>query len=98
MPYEHLIKAEAVWEKTKKIVENGSIVASVKINKSGKEFRKTNFPNKKFSTVAHVRPHAKNASDTYPLPIEDKITQVKNYTKHSFWLNASYIRDNIYLV
>ena len=96
MPYEHLIEAEAVWEKTKNVVKNGSIVASIKINKSGKEIRKTNFPSKKFSTVSHVRPHAQNARDTYPLPIEDKVTHIKNYTKHSFWLNASYIRDNIY--
>jgi len=39
----------------------------------GKEVRLTNFPNKKFSSIAHVRPHAKNANDTYPLPKEDSL-------------------------
>jgi hypothetical protein len=44
-----------------------------------------------------VRPHAKNTSDTFPLPIIDKLLNVSEYTKHSFWLNNSYVRDEIYL-
>lgn len=44
-----------------------------------------------------VRPHARNAADTYELPFADKLTGLTEYTKHSFWLNASYVKDEIYL-
>jgi hypothetical protein len=43
------------------------------------------------------RPHAKNANDTYPLPKEDRLTKLNDYTKHCFWLNNTYVRDEIYL-
>ena len=69
----------------------------IKTDKNGKEVRFTNFPSKKFSSISHVRPHAKDASDTYPLPKKDKLTKQMEYTKHCFWLNNSYIRDEIFL-
>ena len=92
MPYSDIQEAEKVWAKTKEIVTNGNIVKEV-----DEGIRYTNFPNKKFSSVAHVRPHASNAADTYPLPTKDKVTQAVEYTKHCFWLNAVYVRDEIYL-
>jgi DNA mismatch repair protein MutH len=92
MPYSDILKAKMVWLRTKKIVLSGQIVKEVK----GKK-RYTNFPNKSFSSVSHVRPHAANAEDTYPLPTRDKLTQLEHYTKHCFWLNNKYVRDNIYL-
>lgn len=97
MPYEDLKKVKRVWKKTKEVVASGNIVADKYVNKSGKEIRKTNFPDKKFSDIAHVRPHAQNASDTYALPTPDIFTNAKEYTKHCFWLNNSYVRDKIYL-
>lgn len=96
MPYNDLLKAKKVWTKTKQIVTNGEIVKAVKTDKNGKEARVTNFPSKKFSKVSHVRPHAKDASDTYLLPVKDNFTNQVEYTKHCFWLNNTYIRDNIY--
>ena len=92
MPYKDIMQAKVVWEKTKAIVESGNIVKNIKNNK-----RRTNFPDKKFNSVSHVRPHARNADDTYPLPTADRLTHLKHYTKHSFWLNSRYIRDEIYL-
>lgn len=92
MPYADILEAEKVWAKTKYIVSKGNIVREVK----GKT-RYTNFPNKKFNSVSHVRPHATNAADTYPLPTKDKLTKAKEYTKHCFWLNNTYVRDEIYL-
>lgn len=92
MPYSDILEAEKVWAKTKDIVSKGEIVKVVK----GKT-RYTNFPNKAFNSVSHVRPHATNASDTYPLPTKDKLTKAKEYTKHCFWLNNTYVRDEIYL-
>lgn len=96
MPYNDLLKAEKVWIKTKQIVTNGEIVKMIKTDKNGKEVRITNFPSKKFSKVSHVRPHAKDTLDTYSLPVKDKFTNQAEYTKHCFWLNNTYIRDNIY--
>lgn len=92
MPFQDIEIAKEVWLKTKEIVSNGDIVKEIKENR-----RFTNFPNKKFNSVSHVRPHAKNALDTFPLPNQDKLTKLKAYTKQCFWLNNTYIRDEIYL-
>ncbi len=81
-----------VWEKTKELVSNGNIVSEIVNGK-----RKTNFPNKSFHKIAHVRPHAKDSNDTYPLPVPDRLTGESAYTKHCFWLNDTYIKDEIYL-
>lgn len=92
MPYVEILEAEKVWAKTKEIVSKGKIVKEV-IGTT----RHTNFPNKSFNSVSHVRPHATNAADTYPLPTKDKLTKANEYTKHCFWLNNTYVRDEIYL-
>ncbi len=97
MPYLDLIEVEKVWTKTKQIVAKGEIVKEIKINKKGKEIRFTNFPSKKFSSISHVRPHATNALDTYDLPKKDKVTNQNEYTKHCFWLNNTYVKNEIYL-
>jgi DNA mismatch repair endonuclease MutH len=92
MPYQDILEARKVWDETKKIVLNGTIVKKLDGTK-----RLTNFPNKRFNKVSHVRPHASNSLDTYPLPVNDKLTNTNCYTKHCFWLNNSYVRDKIYL-
>jgi hypothetical protein len=92
MPYADILEAEKVWKKTKEIVKKGNIVKEIKNG-----IRYTNFPNKSFNSVSHVRPHATNADDTFPLPKKDKLTKEKEYTKHCFWLNNTYVRDEIYL-
>ncbi len=97
MPYLDLIEVEKVWTKTKQIVAKGEIVKEIKTNKNGKEIRFTNFPSKKFSSISHVRPHATNALDTYELPKKDKLTKQNKYTKHCFWLNNTYVKNEIYL-
>ena len=97
MPYSDLLKVEKVWTKTQQIIAKGEIVKGFKTDKNGKVSRETNFPNKSFSNISHVRPHAKDASDTYSLPKKDKSTKQTEYTKHCFWLNNSYVKDEIYL-
>lgn len=91
MPYADILEAEKVWTKTKEIVLKGEIVKEV-VGTT----RYTNFPNKFFNSVSHVRPHATNAADTYPLPVQDNLTKANVYTKHCFWLNNKYVRDEIY--
>lgn len=93
MPFGDIKKAKHVWEKTKQIILDGNVVAEV----TSKGIRKTNFPNTKFNYIAHVRPHAQNANDTLPLPFNDKLTGLAAYTKHCFWLNSTYIRDEIFM-
>ena len=92
MPCADLLEVEKVWLETKRIVNTGTIVRKVDAKK-----RYTNFPNKKFNHVSHVRPHAQNANSTYPLPVRDSFAGKLVYTKHCFWLNNRYIRDEIYL-
>ena len=97
MPYSDLVEVKKVWTKTQQVVAEGKIVRGLKTAATGKISRLTNFPDKEFSSVSHVRPHAKNSSDTYPLPKMDELTKKHEYTKHCFWLNNSYVRDEIYL-
>lgn len=88
-----LEEAKEVWDSTVDLIKNGNIVSTV----TNKGIRKTNFPKKTENRISHVRPHAKNANDTYPLPVKDQVTNQIEYTKHCFWLNASYVRDEIFL-
>jgi hypothetical protein len=92
MSFKEINESQRVWEFTKEIINQGNIVNRIKDGK-----RYTNLPSKKFSNVSHVRPHALNSKDTYPLPIKDKVSGLSEYTKHCFWLNNSFIRDYIYL-
>ena len=48
-----------------------------------------NLPRITESPILHVRPHAKNRKDTYPTVDGEQVT------KKSFWLNKSYIKQQI---
>lgn len=78
-------EVKSAWDKTVEVIKNGNIVKSV-----GKT-RKTNFPGMKENNVAHVRPHGRNSKDVFELPVADKLTGCKVYTKHCFWLNNKYL-------
>ena len=73
-----------VWQKTINIIEEG-----VTITHKGKRTY-NNLPSPSENQILHVRPHARNKEDTYPLPGGG------NLTKQSFWLNNSYILNQIY--
>ena len=77
-----------MWEKTQCTIKNGDIVREISSN--GR--RKTNFVGMKDNLVCHVRPHGGAAIDVCELPVKDKFTGKKEYTKHCFWVNSSYIR------
>lgn len=93
MPQEDLVEAEKVWRTTLGLINTGKIVKNIKINKQNKSIRETYFPSSSSNRVAHVRPHGSNASDTYPLPVNDQLTGEDAYTKHCFWLNISYLKE-----
>ena len=84
MPYNDLeVEVRKVWEKTVSVIKNGLEINVV--NGTGYN----NFPKASENRVCHVRPHGKNAQDTYELP------DGRQYTKQCFWLNNSYIYSQI---
>lgn len=48
-----------------------------------------NLPKASGSRVAHVRPHGRDSTDTAPLPTGGSMT------KQCFWLNNSYVAEQI---
>ncbi|MEH7081028.1 hypothetical protein V7101_20900, partial [Bacillus velezensis] len=74
IPTEDLVEVEHVWNKTVAQIQNG---------------KAHDLPKQTESRVAHVRPHAKNALDTYPTPYGEDVV------KKCFWLNNSYILEQI---
>ncbi len=83
IPARDLQEVQRVWERTVKVIRAG-----VKLKSDGKVTH-NNLPKAKESRVAHVRPHAQNARDTYPLP------DGREMPKQCFWLNNSYIAEQI---
>ena len=84
MPYEDLEKdVRSVWEKAVKVLKDGLKIEE----KDGRNFN--NFPKQSENRVSHIRPHARNAADTYELP------DGRQYPKQCFWLNNSYILEQI---
>ena len=77
-----------MWLKTYDVIKNGNIIKSI-----DNGIRKTNFPGMSDNKVCHVRPHTRDAKDTYPLPVNDILTGVSEYTKQCFWLNNTYIEN-----
>ena len=90
MPKEMIEKeVKKVYEKTQKIIQSGEIVHH--IDSRGRWIN--NFPKKKDNLVCHVRPHGINAKDTFPLPVADKQMGISEFTKQSFWINNSYLKE-----
>lgn len=81
-------EVQIMWQKTVDIIKSGNIVKSITNG-----IRETNFPGVAQNKVCHVRPHARDAQDTYPLPVVDKLTGLTDYTKHCFWFNRGYLEE-----
>lgn len=73
-PIEDLEEAERVWRLAIERIKGGHA---------------DDLPKIRDSSVAHVRPHARNASDTLPTPLNG------NQVKKCFWLNAKYIQQQL---
>ncbi|WP_029319278.1 Sau3AI family type II restriction endonuclease [Butyrivibrio sp. AE3004] len=84
IPYEDLeVEVKSVWERTVRILKEG-----LKFEKVNGVYQ-NNFPKASENHVSHVRPHGKNAKDTYELP------DGRQYPKQCFWLNNTYILEQI---
>ena len=84
IPYKDLESdVREVWSRTQMVIRDGLQIKII----NGK--RTNNLPKASENPVCHVRPHAKNALDTYELP------DGRQYPKQCFWLNNTYIYDQI---
>lgn len=84
IPYRDLNEeVRKVWEKARQVIFEGIKVERV----NGKN--RNNLPSASENPVCHVRPHGRNAEDTYELP------DGRQFTKQCFWLNNSYILSQI---
>lgn len=77
-----------MWKSTYNTIKSGNIIKSIKNG-----VRKTNFVGMSKNNVCHVRPHGRNSKDVCKLPVVDKLTGAKEYTKHCFWINNTYIKE-----
>lgn len=73
----------SVWERTKNVLQEGLQVSI----ENG--VHRNNFPKATENIVSHVRPHARNAKDTYELP------DGRQFPKQCFWLNNTYILSQL---
>lgn len=83
MPAQDLDEVHRVWDRTVEIIKDG-----VQLTYDGRITR-NNLPKQSESNVAHVRPHAKDSNDVYPLP------DGRVMPKQCFWLNREYVESII---
>ena len=77
-----------MYEEAANLIKNGNALTYKKnkiVDRFSKESRNGN-------GVCHIRPHGKNKSDVFKLPVIDKETGLSEYTKQSFWFNSNFIR------
>ena len=83
IPNDDLEEVRTVWERTVNTIRKGVTLMETPRGISN------DLPKQSDSPVAHVRPHGKDASDKLPLP------DGRMMTKQCFWLNNSYIAEQI---
>ena len=83
IPNDDLEEVHRVWKRTVQTIRDG-----VKLVQEPSGIR-NNLPKQAESRIAHVRPHGRNASDKLPLP------DGRMMTKQCFWLNNTYIAEQI---
>lgn len=83
IPNEDLEQVRIVWQRTRDIIREGVELISTPRGVLN------NLPKQTENPVCHVRPHAKNGDDRFPLP------DGRMMTKQCFWLNNTYIKSQI---
>lgn len=83
IPNADLDEVGRVWERTVQTIRRGVTLIQTPHGV------KNDLPKQKESPVAHVRPHGQNAADKLPLP------DGRMMTKQCFWLNNTYIAEQI---
>ena len=83
IPNEDLEEVRLVWERTVSAIREGVKLTPTPTGVSN------NLPKSSENRVSHVRPHGRNAADKLPLP------DGRMMTKQCFWLNNTYIAEQI---
>lgn len=83
IPNADLDEVYKVWWRTVQTIKEGVQLIPTARGMSN------NLPKQSESRVAHVRPHGKDSNDVLPLP------DGRNMTKQCFWLNNTYIAEQI---
>ena len=83
IPNDDLDEVGRVWSRTVQTIRRGVSLTQTSHGVSN------DLPKQTENSVAHVRPHGKNAADMAPLP------DGRMMTKQCFWLNNSYIEGQI---
>ena len=83
IPNEDLEEVRIVWKRTVSAIREGVKLIPTSAGISN------NLPKSSESRVSHVRPHGRNAADKLPLP------DGRMMTKQCFWLNNTYIAEQI---
>lgn len=83
IPNDDLDEVQHVWERTVRTIREGVQLIQTSRGISN------NLPKQTENPVAHVRPHGKDGTDKLPLP------DGRMMTKQCFWLNNTYIAEQI---
>lgn len=83
IPDSDLEEVHKVWAEAVRVVKKGVTFTNTPRGTSN------DLPGQAWNKVSHVRPHAKNSKDVTDLPDGRKIA------KHCFWLNNTYIAEQI---
>ncbi len=83
IPNQDLEEVQRVWERTVHTIREGVVLKQTNRGVTN------NLPKQSESAVAHVRPHGRNGNDRLPLP------DGRMMTKQCFWLNNTYIAEQI---
>ena len=83
IPNRDLEEVRRVWERTVQAIREGVVLEQTSRGVAN------NLPKQSESAVAHVRPHGRDGNDRLPLP------DGRMMTKQCFWLNNTYIAEQI---
>ncbi len=82
-----------MFEVCASLIKNGKVIMAVNQNGTVQDYFPKETEKRGGNGVCHVRPHGRVASDTFKLPVPDKLTGMVEYTKQCFWFNKLYIKE-----
>ena len=84
-----------MYELCADLLRKGKIIKEIDANGRVKDYFPKETKERGGNGVCHVRPHGRVASDTFDLPVPDRLTGRTTYTKQCFWFNKLFIKKII---
>lgn len=84
-----------MYEQCSSLLREGKVIMSVDERGRIKDYFPKETEGRGGNGVCHIRPHGRIASDTFALPVPDKLTGRTTYTKQCFWFNKQFIKQLI---